>query len=243
MQAVILAAGVSSRLSTVTNGKPKCLVEVGGRTLLEHQVSNLKDCGVREVIIVTGYCNTTLEREAPAGCRFVHNPYFASTNSLFSFSCVYDVISGPFIMMNSDVFAHPEIYRRVACAGGTVLSMDSSSGHDDEHMKVQLRDGLVQGIAKTLARELVNGENVGIIKFCQDGAFAMLAAAREMTGEEAGRNMWAPAAVDRISAELPVGAVDVADLPWVEIDYPEDLQHAHEVTWPAISGMKKRRRA
>lgn len=238
MQAVILAAGVSSRLAPVTNGKPKCLVQVGGRTLLEYQVSTLRDCGVSEVIIVTGYCNTTLEREAPEGCRFVHNSHYASTNSLYSFSCVYDVIRGPFMLMNGDVFAHPEVYHRVASAGGTVLSMDSTSGQDEEHMKVQLRDGLVRGIAKTLPQKLVNGENVGIMKFCKEGAFAMLAAARDITSDEAGRNMWAPAAVERIASEMPVKAVDVADLPWVEIDFPEDLAHAQEVTLPSIYGRR-----
>ena len=110
-------------------------------------------------------------------------------------------------------------------------------------MKVQLQHGRVRGIAKSLPRELVHGENVGIIKFCAKGAFAMLAAAREITSDEAGRNMWAPAAVERIAAEMPVGAVDVADLPWVEIDFPEDLEHAQEVTLPSIYGSKVRRRA
>jgi choline kinase len=99
------------------------------------------------------------------------------------------------MLMNGDVFAHPKIYHRVAFAGGTVLSMDSTSGQDDEHMKVQLQDGRVRGIAKSLPLELV------------------------------------------------VGAVDVADLPWVEIDFPEDLEHAQEVTLPSIYGSKVRRRA
>lgn len=241
MQAVILAAGVSSRLASVANGRPKCLVTVGGCTLLEHQVSGLRDCGVSEVIIVTGYCNTTLEMEAPKGCRFVYNPHFATTNSLYSLSCAYDVISGPFMLINGDVFAHPDIYQRIARAGGTTLSLDSISGQDDEHMKVQLRDGLVEKMGKNLPQEIVHGENVGIIKFCKDGALAMLAAARDITSDEAGRNMWAPAAVERIASKMPVQAIDVADLPWVEIDFPEDLQHAREVTHPSIYGVEASR--
>ena len=240
MQAVILAAGVSSRLAPKTNGGPKCLVRVGERTLLEHQITTLRECGVGEIIIVTGYCDSRIKREAPPGCRFVHNPHYATTNSLFSFSCVYDLIRGPFMLLNGDVFAHPEVYQRVAFAVGTVLSVDSTSGQDEEHMKVQIQDGLVRAISKSLPNEFVHGENVGIIKFCREGAFAMISAAREITSEDAGRNMWAPAGIDKIASKMPVGVVDVADLPWVEIDFPADLDHARKVTYPSIYGVKSR---
>ena len=55
MQAVILAGGVGSRLEKVTNGRPKCLAEIGGRPLILHQLEALSDQGVGPVLMVVGY--------------------------------------------------------------------------------------------------------------------------------------------------------------------------------------------
>lgn len=236
MQAVILAAGLSSRLQPAINGNPKCLVRLGEKTLLEHQVFNLKSCGVDQVIVVTGYCEEAVQRYAPSGCLFVNNPQYASTNSLYSLACAGPLINGPFILLNGDVFAHPEIYQRVALANGTVLSIDGTSGDDEEHMKVSVKNGLVRRISKSLPADLVSGENVGILKFCEEGASEVMSAAMQITKEDSGRKSWAPAAVDFIASRMAVGVIEVSDLPWVEIDFPADLTHAKQVVHPAIYG-------
>ena len=76
-RAIILAAGRGSRLHPLTENAPKCLTEIGGASLLQHQLATLRACGITDILIATGYLSDQLEFP---GTRQVHNPDWASTN-------------------------------------------------------------------------------------------------------------------------------------------------------------------
>lgn len=233
MQAVILAAGQGLRMNGSLNGKPKCLVDVGGHALLEHQLAALRSLGVREVCVVIGHGAGAVRALVGRDCHCVENERYRETNSLYSLWLVRDWVRGPFLLLNADVLASPEIYRRVACSPGNALAYDSRSGQEDEHMKVRLRAGLLEHVGKDLEREGCHGENVGILHFEADAARELFAEASALLAG-GGANAWAPAAVDRIASCCTIQAVDVAGLPWIEIDYPDDLDLARRDVWPAI---------
>lgn len=79
MKAIILAAGRGSRMKGLTDQKPKCLVELRGKTLLEWQLKALREAGVSEIAVVTGYRRELL---AAYGLTEFHNPRWAETNML-----------------------------------------------------------------------------------------------------------------------------------------------------------------
>ena len=58
MKAIIIAAGISSRLMPITDDKPKCLLEVGGKTIIQRQLEVLKQCGIDDIVVVRGYICT-----------------------------------------------------------------------------------------------------------------------------------------------------------------------------------------
>lgn len=236
-EAVILAAGCGKRLSPATNGRPKCLVHVGGQTLIERHLRVLDDLGIRRVCVILG-CGTeeVLASINSCGdsCDFIVNTYYAQTDSLHSLWMARDWVTGPFLLMNTDVLADPDVYRRVLAAEGSALAYDSSSGDEEEHMKVSLRGDLVQSVGKTLSREETTGESVGILKFDGRTADSLFAETNELILAGEGNN-WAPVAVNRVAKRLPIRAVNVADLPWIEIDFPEDLERAERVIVPSIS--------
>lgn len=233
MQAVILAAGQGVRMNGSANGKPKCLVDVGGRTLLEHQLAVLHDLGIHDVCVVIGHGAGAVRALVGTHCHCVENPLYRETNSLYSLWLVREWVRGPFLVVNADVLASPEIYRRVVDREGNALAFDSRSGQEDEHMKVRLRAGRLERVAKDLARERCDGENVGILRFEAGAGRELFAQAGAMIAGGLS-NAWAPAAVDQIAARYPISAVDVAGLPWIEIDYPSDLDLARQDVWPAI---------
>ena len=172
-------------------------------------------------------------------CDFVVNGQYAETNSLHSLWLARRWVSGSFLLINGDVLAHPEIYRRVLMTDGNALAYDSSSGDDEEHMKVALEGNLVRSMGKTLPGEKVNGENVGILKFDAHAARLLFDEANRLVLAGDGDG-WACAAVDRLAKELPIQAVDAGDLPWIEIDFPEDLERARKVVSPVIDGYRQR---
>ncbi len=106
-------------------------------------------------------------------------------------------------------------------------------------MKVSFRDRKLRAISKTLSVDDTDGENVGILHFDKNAANLLFQEADKMITSGALKS-WAPAAVDRITDRVEIRGVDVADLPWTEIDFPEDLVVARDRIWPAIDRHRSR---
>ena len=232
-EAVILAAGRGSRLQSETDARPKCLTEVGGRTLLEHQLELLFDAGIQRVCVVAGYQAQAVQDAVGDVADIIYNDLWASTNSLYSLSLCRQWIRGPVIIKNCDVLVDSEAIRRLRASDGSAFLYDSLSGDDDEHMKVELYAGRLTAMSKSLEEERVCGENVGILQF-DSNAVRFLFREAEAALRMLGRKHWQAVAVERLCEIVPVHGVDICDLPWVEIDYPEDLDMARRMVWPAI---------
>src|SRR5512132_1294933 len=113
VRAIILAAGVGSRLQVLSGGKPKCLVEIGGRPLILHQLEALADHGIGPVLIVAGYKSEEVRAVVGDRAEFVINDRYQETNSLYSLWLARERVDGPFILLNCDLFFTPEILERL----------------------------------------------------------------------------------------------------------------------------------
>jgi L-glutamine-phosphate cytidylyltransferase len=234
MEALILAAGEGSRLGVDV---PKCLVEVGGEPLLTHQLSALEDAGAEEITVVVGHEREQVREVAGDRAHLVVNEHYDRTNSLYSFWLARHGVTDDLLLLNSDVLFPVLLLRRLLAAQGSALAYDSSSGKDEEHMKVRLRWGLLQRMSKQLSQDETSGENVGVIRLAPAEAEAAFAAADWLVREGCG-NEWVGAAISDVARQHAIRCLDVADLPWVEIDFPEDLSAARDVVWPAITELE-----
>ena len=232
-QAVILAAGRGMRLGGEVNGDPKCLIPFGDKVLIEHQMAALESVGIERFFVLVGHEADRVRALVGDRAVCIENSLYAETNSLYSLWMAREHVKGSFMLVNGDVVAHPDVYRRVLAAPGTSLAYDSSSGDEAEHMKVDIADGRLRTIGKTLAADVTDGENVGILRF-DDQAAALLFSEADSIIAEGELKCWAPAAVGRIADRAAIHCADVADLPWTEIDFPDDLAYARETIWPSI---------
>ncbi len=233
MQGIILAAGCSSRLASVLDGKPKCLAQVGGVHLIEYQLAVLKSFGITDVCLVLGYQADQIRSVVGDRCHYIINKQYAETNSLYSLWLARKWVEGGFLLVNSDLLAHPQIYKRLLEASGNVLAYDSWTGTEGEQMKVSFKKRKLRKISKALAVEIAQGESIGMLKFTTKGAKSLFSEAK-VALEQGGKNQWAPAAVNRLADKLAIAGADIAGLPWIEIDFPQDWQNAREIVWPAI---------
>lgn len=233
-QAVILAAGRGSRLEHLTDARPKCLVEVGGAPLLERQLEALAQVGIEDVTIVAGYRADEVRRAVGGRARIVANDAWDSTNSLYSMALCRDAVRRDMLVMNCDVLAHPLALQRLLEAGPNAFLYDSRSGADEEEMKVELRCGRLVAMSKQLPAHRAHGENVGILLFDAAAAQALFRHAADLI-DEGQRNVWLAAAVERLARTIPLRGVDIADLPWIEIDFPDDLERAQAQVWPQVA--------
>ena len=235
MKAIILAAGKGTRLDGAAV-KPKCLVEIGGSTLLQRQIESIKSLDIREIVIVVGFGADSIREECDSDIAFVENVRFAETSSLYSLSLAREHLTGGFVVLNCDVLFHPQMLSSLlesSHENALLLSDTDLSPMGEEEMKVKLRDGVVIDIAKTLDPREADGENVGIVKFSAAGATALVGYMDQLIANGGGKD-WAPRAFREFAQHHPLHALSTRGLPWIEIDFPEDYQRAVNEIYPKI---------
>jgi len=236
MRGIILAAGRGSRLNGGNGDMPKCLVTVGGETLLSRNVRILRAAGVSDVTIVVGCAAETVRRTMP-DLTFVENAIFAETNSLYSLWLSRQQLMDGFIVMNCDVLLHPQLVADLLTSkyeDALLLAYrDEGTDYGDEEMKVRVRCGRVVDISKTMAPDDADGENLGVAKFGAEGARLLFEEADALIN--AGDvKAWVPRAFKAFAERRPLHVIGTRGLPWTEIDFPEDYRRAVEVVLPAI---------
>jgi len=232
-KAIILNAGEGKRLRPLTELIPKCLLKLNGTTILEHQLASLAECGIKEVVIVVGYRADQIPKRIKCknfalSIRFIQNPIFHRTNTVYSLWLARDEIKTDFMYLNGDVIFHKYVLKRLVDAGyDTCLAVDKRNVGEEE-VKVQLVKNKVKVIGKSINLSEAQGEFVGIAKFSHK--FNPLFAEKlDDVVREGKVNAFFEAALDRTLEHYSVYAVDVSDLPCIEIDSHEDFNAAKKI--------------
>lgn len=238
MRGIILAAGRGSRLNGESSNTPKCLVKVGGVSLVERQIDALRACDIDDIVVVVGCAAGDVRDHCGRGVRFVENAQYASTNSLYSLWTARHLLADGFVVMNCDVLLHPRLLDDLLNAhyeDALLLSyrQDGATAFGDEEMKVKVRRGCVVDISKQMDPAEADGENLGVVKFGRAGARALLPILDRIV-ERGGLREWAPRAFQQFAQQRALHAIGTRGLPWTEIDFPEDYQRAVNEVLPAI---------
>ena len=235
MKAIILAAGKGTRLDGAAV-KPKCLVEVGGSTLLRRQIEILRSRGIDEIVIVVGFGADSIREACDNEISFVENIHFAETSSLYSLWLAREHLSEGFVVLNSDVLVHPQLLANLLNSSredALLISDGQKEAMGDEEMKVKVKNELVTDISKAMDPLEADGENVGIVKFGAAGAKVLVGYMDELIANGAKKD-WAPRAFREYALQHPLYALSTGGLPWIEIDFPEDYQRAVTEVYPKI---------
>jgi choline kinase len=238
MRGIILAAGKGSRLNGTTGSKPKCLLSVGGKTLIERQIDTFRRVGIEDIAVVIGCQAEAVRRTCGQRITYIENARFAQTNSLYSLWLARPLLYDGFVVMNCDVLFHPQLLSDLVTSrheDALLIAYQDDDGQPmgDEEMKVKVRRGRVVEIAKTLLPDEADGENVCVVKFGADGA-RLLINLMEQRVAAGGLRDWAPRAFADFARQRPLFTVGTRAFPWTEIDFPEDYERAVRAVLPAI---------
>ena len=246
MKALMLAAGMGNRLTgRDETHHPKCLLRFDGRSLLDRHIENLQTLGVEELVLVVGYRAHEIEAEVAAlgandFVRFVTNPRYREGSVISMWTGRDALDSGsPVLFMDADVLYSADILQRlIAGPGTTCFPFDTSFEDGEEPVKVCLRGDRPVEFRKAVPNsdyETV-GEWVGFIRMDPD--FASALSRRTDDYVKAGRteDPYEEAVRDLLLSDVgdTVGAVDIAGLPWIEIDFPEDVERARAKVLPHL---------
>ncbi len=114
MKALIMAAGVGTRISRYIEGKPKCTVDIGGYTLIEYTIRQLEARGIKEIGMILGYKSNIIEELLKRhNIKFYYNYFYEVTNSIASAWFAKDFFDDDLIMMNADVFLESNLIDKV----------------------------------------------------------------------------------------------------------------------------------
>jgi choline kinase len=238
MKGVILAAGKGSRLNGTAGDKPKCLVEVGGLTLIERQIQALRTAGLDDIVVVVGCQADRVRTACGPNVTCVENSRFAETNSLYSLWTARALLYEGFVVLNCDVLFHPALLDDLLATHHDAALLIAYRGpgdpaYGDEEMKVRVRGGLVMEMSKRMDPAAADGENLGIVKFGPASAPRLVAILERIVASGSLRD-WAPTAFTEFAQERPLHALGTRGYPWIEIDFPDDYRRAVRDVLPAI---------
>jgi L-glutamine-phosphate cytidylyltransferase len=246
MKAIILAAGRGSRMKNLTDERPKCLVELRGKTLLEWQLKALREAGINEIAIVTGYKRELLSNR---GLVEFHNSRWAETNMVSSLACAQEWLQAePCIVSYSDIFYEATAVESLMSSNAMLAVTydpnwlklwEKRFGDpllDAETFRINADATLAEIGNKPRSVAEVEGQYMGLLRFTPDGWGEVLRIRAGLPSAECDR-MHMTGTLQRVieAGRIAIEAIPY-DLPWGEVDSVEDLRAYQETV---ISGAIK----
>lgn len=229
MKALILAAGIGSRLAPLTDEYPKSLIKINGKPIIFQQIDNLHDNNIFDITIISGYraeiLETTILENYP-DIQFIRNEAYVDTNNMYSaYLSVRDMDNSDFLMMNADVFFDSSIIR-------TLLNYDAENaivtdiGHYfEESMKVVEKDGRIINISKSIPQSEALGNSIDVYKFSSLAGKRFFEKCNKYINANKQLRLWSEVALNDILYDIEFKACPLNGR-WYEIDNLEDFAKA-----------------
>lgn len=238
MEAIILAAGMATRLQPLTLHTPKCLLTVNGRSLLQRSMDALIHNEIKDITIVTGFLSEKI-------CQFVSNHYGNSVNVKFIYNDKYETTNNIYslwlarpqaegkdiLLLDSDLLYDPCIIEKIlTCSDKNVLSLIKHNLSDEEMKVVVDAKGSICQINKTCSPTDALGESLGIEKMDKSYTAALYKELEIMMNKEHLENKFYEMAFERLIAqEHTFKVMDVTPFFSCELDTVEDFERAKKL--------------
>jgi len=232
MKALILNSGLGHRMGDLTKEHPKCMTEIkDNETILSNQLKLLAKCGIKEVVMTTGYFDQVLidycnSLKLPLSFTFVKNPIFDKTNYIYSIFCAKEELKDEeIVLMHGDLVFTEDVLKDILTFDKSCMKVSSTIALPDKDFKAVVVDGLVKAVGIEFFESVMEAQALyklnkkdwkiwldRIVQFCES----------EKT------NCYAEVALNEVTDKCKIFAFDVKDRLCTEIDTPEDLQKVKE---------------
>jgi choline kinase len=229
-RAIILSAGQGKRLLPWTETRPKCLIDLNGRTLLAWQLTRLCAAGVAEAVVVTGFNAALVEAEIARldlpgmAVRTQFNPFYQVADNLASVWIARAEFDRDVLLLNGDSVIEQAIVETLLAAppAEITVTIDRKKSYDSDDMKVATHGDRLMAIGKTI--EAYDAESIGFLRFSKEGAAKFIAVADRLLRNQAGLARWYLSVInDLAQGEMVVRVQSIEGLEWGEMDFPQDL--------------------
>ena len=228
MKAIILAAGKGTRLYPLTLEKPKCLLEVGGKSVINRQIAAIHEIGIEDIVVVVGYKKEVIMSEVGSKVRYREYLNFAETNNLHTLWSIRDELKSEFICFFADLIFDTDVIRKAMESMDDICMVCNTQKVLEGTMRIELTDKKITGVGGHIPVSEGSGNFLGITKFSKQGANILLNQMEKMVSGH--KNDYYTIAIDALAKKgMHIGYVTLHDSVWIEIDTKEDLDKARQV--------------
>lgn len=245
-RAIILAAGLGSRLGGLTEHRPKCLIEVGGASLLTHSLAALQRAGVTETLIITGHAGEVVTQAVtgwtgPMAVSTLPTPDYKARGSMGSLLTAVEARGAEdCLLLESDLLYHSGFMTAALAAPGSAILTADPSGSGDEVWVCATPDGRLDFLGKAAdpeRRAQALGEFAGISRLCGDTLALYAEKAREWLAAGRMDAHYEEVLLALNAAGHPITVRHCPGLPWTEVDNEADLARAVGSVWPRLAAL------
>ncbi|ODS31173.1 MAG: glucose-1-phosphate thymidylyltransferase [Candidatus Scalindua rubra] len=239
MKAIILAAGVGKRMSAVTNIIPKCLIKIGEKTLLERYLESLSLLGVKDIVFVVGHFKEKIKEVIKNNhnnfnIKYIENEQYTK-GSILSLWYARNEMNDDILIMDADVLFHKKLLTKlVESKNKNCFLLDEDCEDTGEEMMLFVRGNKVIGISKVSSYDCdFKGEGVGFLKLSANDCHKLKNTLEQF--ERKGKvNVEYEDALHELLPQCAIGFERVGNIPWIEIDFEEDIERARREILPRL---------
>ena len=235
MRAIILAAGAGTRLRPLTNDRPKCLVSVGDKTLVDYQIDALRSVGVYDIVLVVGCKADQVRAHCGDSVRYIENADYLSTNSIYSLHLASVELDRATFLFNCDILFHRNILQLMLNAPyANVVAADASVKRVHDEMNICYNyERRITAISKGLDPQEAQAQSVQLVKLDAEGSQRVRREIKRLVDEDQ-KDAYPTSAYGPLIAQRSLYAVEVGSSAWGEIDSIDDHQYALERVVPKL---------
>ncbi len=247
MRAIVLATGTGPRLGAITEAKPAAMVQVNGRPILDYALSGLREAGIEQITVCTGYradaivafCETRFGRSR---IEFIENPEFSMSGTADTLYLARERLVGDCLLLNGDVVFDLDVLRRLLRIDRSAFAVDVGR-YGEGSMKVVVEEGRIRRVSRAVPEAQSFGCAIGVDKIAGADCRVLVGEMERMVGREGRRIEGIEAALDRLCGDgsLEVEPCDIGRSRWYAIDTVEDLLEAELLFNPKIIALASRR--
>lgn len=232
MKALLLIAGMGSRLMPLTADRPQCLLELQEGTILKRTIRQLESNGVTEIYLVIGHGKEKvmeevekIKRSLGVSIKLIDNKKYKTTNNIYSLWLGKEHLHDGFLLIDGDVVFDNEILKEVIRSEmGSLVVMDPHRAPEDEDVKIAVDSNGIVGIGKGLNPYKSHGISVGIHKFskeCGEGLFLEI----ESFIKEGKHNVFYEEAIEKLAGKHRIDALAVGpNHKWEDVDFLDEYE-------------------
>ena len=226
MDALILAAGRGTRMGQIDI--PKCLLDIGGTSIINNQIKNFKNAGINRIFIVTGYNSELIHSHLNGDFIFLHNSDYANTNNLHSVWAAKDSLDDDFICVYGYLLFHKEILENCIQNDNDICLVIEKNVRS-ETMKVKIENNLIVEVNKSISQDLADGNFIGMAKFKKSMIPVLFGEISLLVDNGNLKSYYTSAIESLIKKDEKINFVETNNFPWMDIDEEQELAEAKKI--------------